>query len=66
MKMASWEPALREAILHITGGREIIEEIDHTKRKIVIDREVKNPDLLKNIQAAVNQVTVDYEVIQLA
>jgi hypothetical protein len=64
--MTNWDVPLREAVKQATGGREIIDDIDHDRRKIIVDRDVRNPDLLKAIQRAVDQVTSGYDVVQAA
>jgi len=63
--MASWEPVLRAAVRQVTGGRNIIEKIDHGKKVVEISREVTEPSLLRGIEAAVKAAASDYRVVQL-
>ena len=55
--MASWEPALIEAITRAVGGENPIETIDHEAKVIEIKRDARvEPSVLRDIEREVGKL----------
>ncbi len=65
--MASWEPALVEAITRAVGGENPIETIDHEAKVIEIKRDAKvEPSVLGEIEQEVGKLGIGYRIEQLS
>ena len=64
--MASWEPALVEAITRAMGGENPIETIDHKAKVIEIKRDAKvEPYVLREMEQEVGKLGIGYRIEQL-